>query len=314
MVNPKNKLIALTTTLVFIAGLLVFVPPVAAQTALCPGQTPVGSQLNVAVEDKSGGLVRPITGEGKIEATITLTVDQGGKSISPMILTIQESTDKSWATVVLSQYSAAVKVPDNGGEIPVKVTGTVYLTRDAPAFSTANIVIKASSTGGTCVQPPKEAEGKTSVKAGFYGKMQARLEKTIDGAGQNSKVTIPLIVENFGNGEILTKYKLENAEKTKVDVILPGNIIVPTAIGTSLDPKQILPIDIQTPYKNGYMNDVAPVVITITSESSEDPEIKGQDATVTALIRTQGVYVPGFELTTLMAAALAALVGFVRRR
>lgn len=313
MDGKKSKFIAIGTALAFLATVLVFAPAASAQST-CVGQVPANSYLNVKVSDASGGAIRPITGAGKVTVDVTMSWDQTATSVSSLTINYKGQIDQGWGTLILERTSYTEPVDANKKQIKDSFDGTIYLSKDAPAFATAKVTVEATSLGGTCILAPEKKTGEASIQAGFYGKMQARLDKTIESAGQNSKVTIPLIVENFGNGELLTSYTLENAEKTDVDVILPPPIIVPTAIGTTLDPKQVINVDIQTPFKNGYMNKADTVTIKVTSKSNDNQEIVGPEAQVTALIRTQGVYVPGFELTTLLAAGLAALAGFARRR
>lgn len=314
MDGKKSKFVTVGVALAFLATALVVLPTVSAQSStVCPAG-PVASNLDVEVTDKSGGAIRPITGQGTFDVKVVMSWDQAGKSVSAIGLTYEAKADQGWATVVLGKKSFS-KTPDSGAtQIDDTFSGTIFLTKDAPAFATAKITVTATGTGGTCILKPQDKTGEAPIQAGFYGKMQARLDKTIESTGQNSKVTIPLIVENYGNGELITRYELVNSEKTDVDVILPPPIIVPTAIGTTLDPKQIINVDIQTPFKNGYMNKADSVTIKVTSKSNDNQEIEGPEAQVTALIRTQGVYVPGFEATTMLIAGLAALAGFVRRQ
>lgn len=319
MDGNARRLTTISVTAMFLAvTFLAFAPGATAQTALCPTQTPVTSTLTIDVKSTSAGNVKPITGEGTFEADVELSYNQGGSSLSPIQFTYTASADKPYASVVLSKKSDAQPVEpasDGPKKITSGVSGIVYFDKNAPAFDKVKVIVNVESSAGTCIQKAEPRDGEASFTAGFYAKMQARFDKSIIKTGQNSQITLPLIVENFGNGEIVTQYSQLNAEKSSVSVVLPSSIIVPSAIGTTLDPKQTLNIDVNTDYKNGYMNEIEPLALQITSKSNDNQEIDGQTVTVNALIRTQGVYVPGFDaVAALGAIALAGLVGLVRRR
>lgn len=317
MDGKSNKAVAFIAALAFLATVMVL-PATSAQTSIPACTAGVSdSYLDVSINDKTGAdTITPITGKGEFEVVTTFKWDSAGKSVSAVPLTYTVKLDQGWGLAVLDRTSATIIIEPNSqqNEKEDKVNGQIFFDKDAPAFKKAKLTVEVTSPGGTCINAPQKGVGEKVFVAGFYGKMVAYLDKTLDSAGQNAKVTLPLTIENYGNGDIEAAFQLLNEEKTKLDVITPAPVIVPTNVGSTLDNTKQVNIDLKTPYKNGYMNQPATVKLKITSVSTEKREIVGPEAEVSALIQTQGVYVPGFELTTLMAAALAALLAFVRRR
>lgn len=315
MNGKTTKFIVLTAALAFLAT-TALVPTASAQPLpACTNGLPVTSNIVVGVTDKTEGTVTPITGSGKFEVSMTMSWDQGGKSASALNVFYEATTDKAgFATVTLERYSFSETPKNDATKIQDTVKGQIFLSKDAPAFSKVTVTVTAKSPGGTCIAAPEDGDGKATMIAGFYGKMVARLDSTIQNAGQNAKVTLPLIVENFGNGDIEVSFKMLDREKQQLDVIEPSPVIVPSAVGSTQEALKQINIDVKTPYKNGYMNKPFTVVFELSSISTDQRDIEGPSAQVSALIQTQGVYVPGFELTTLLAAGLAALVGMLRRR
>src|SRR5581483_1221809 len=61
-------------------------------------------------------------------------------------------------------------------------------------------------------------------------------------------------------------------------------------------------LTIQTPYHNGYLNQVAGENYKITSAYALDPKLVGDSSSVSVVLTTRGFYVPGFEPGLLVAA------------
>jgi hypothetical protein len=149
------------------------------------------------------------------------------------------------------------------------LTGSIILDvtveANAPAYTRPQITVTANASQGTCVTAAGPATATFNIQPGFYELWQARFGQSIHKYGQNTNFQIPLVVENSGNGRIevqVAHLRDENGNGRGMDVVVPGgrHPVGSEAQGHS-DRSMTLPIDVQTPFKNGYMNERIPLTI-----------------------------------------------------
>lgn len=312
--SKLNRFIKTSLAVLLVASLaIVIVPSAEAQVAPCGDN--VGAPSMTPTLSSPSGRVKPITDTAQLKGKIVYEAPEQASSITPIKMTITARAENpSWAVVTVSPSVVFFQIESNGKTTKtIEPTVSVALTKDAPAFAQQNIYLKAETDAGTCVKAAPALETPALIKADFYERTQARFGKTILQASQNDQVSIPLTIENFGNGAISVVFK--NNEQTSKNLVLalPGLQIIPSTIAGGETSKLDIPIDVKTPFKNGYENRQDQLVIDIQGTSADDASVKlNTPLQVSAVIQTQGVYVPGFEAVTLITALLGAVLAHRR--
>lgn len=264
-----------------------------------------------SVSADSSGPLKPITGIREYDITFSYEVPAQSKSVTQIPITLSVRAEQGWAIPTLDKTKDFVLVDASSGQAvakDVKAKLTVVLSKDAPAFAQQNIVISYEAGAGTCITPVAKSEMQIPIKAGFYERYQARFEKTIWKTGQNSQIQIPLTVENFGNGPIQIRFKINEQTSGKLNLAPPGIQIIQSTISGGDTNKLTIPIDVQTPFQNGYENRRDQLVLDIEGSAADDTALGLTPLQLNAVIQTQGVYVPGFEAVTMLTALLGAIL------
>lgn len=259
-------------------------------------------------------IIRPIVGLETVNVEYTYKADAQGTSITSVPVLFEAKADKSWLTVTLEKSQAFVAINQNGPtDAPAKTTLSVSVSKDAPAFEKATITVTATAGGGACLPPVSTpVPAQTTVQADFYENYQARFDQAIWKTGQNARIQVPMTLENFGNGALRVQFAVAEGTSEKLNLALPGPQVVDSTIAGGDTNKLNIPIDVQTPFKNGYENRRDNLLIDITGASAFDTSKKVTPLQLSGVIQTQGVYVPGFEAVTLLGAAIA--LAFMSRR
>jgi hypothetical protein len=335
---------AKTTTaaiaVLFIAGLLVTVAPVS--TAQGEKKLKVDQVGSYVVKDEgqlNAGRLPPEIATLRIELNFKVTIPPVGACIDTITVTYTPPASTAQASIHVSPPSETKAFKGQSDGVPVsgaqgseiegfKATITVQLTRSAPAFSAINIPVTVRATGGGgstssgCGLTPSDAIQAVAVVVPDYAARVQYVPKTYTAStGQNKQVVFSINMINFSNGP--TRVKTSIVEKTKgLESILPPVDTLLESKATSgpqaRDTQEIF-ITARTPHSNGYTNKVytfeAHFMATAdaggsTGKMAEDEKV------VTMSVKVQGVYVPGFDATSLVAALGIALLGLnlVRRR
>ncbi|MBW3581482.1 MAG: hypothetical protein KY455_00130 [Euryarchaeota archaeon] len=258
--------------------------------------------------------LKPITGFEPITVDFAYKSSGGSKSVTQVPVTFSYTVDKSWAQVSLDKTTAFAAVSDSAQEksVELPVTVSVAFTQAAPAFEQVNIKVTATPGDGTCVKKAAPTTVEIPIKADFYERYQARFEKTIHKTGQNAQIQIPLTVENLGNAGIQIRFKINEKTSDKLNFAPPGPQIIQSTISGGENNKLTIPIDVQTPFKNGYENRRDQLILDIEGNAADESTIALTSLQLTAVIQTQGVYVPGFGAVSMLFALLGAI--FMTRR
>lgn len=252
-----------------------------------------------------------------------------GYSINPITISITPTKPPAYAEItvqptILSFAPPSTPAPTGtggGGDSgqTLKFAVTVVFSRDAPAFKTTPFSLNAAATAGTCIHSTTtQAPTTFPVTPGFYGVLSASVPKTIQKAGQGSEVTFPMTIENLGNGQIKVFFQVEGQGKgtRSLQVTTPTEVTIDSLAQGGNSNTRVVNLNVNTPFKNGYMNALNAIRVVITSQSPERTGIEGDKASLSMLVRTQGVYVPGFDSVLMIGALLGAamLVGVTRKR
>ena len=304
-----NKIAYLLLAALVGTTLLAFVPTAEAQTS---------AQVVVSITPNTER-VKPLQGPIAFSGTAQFTADySAGANIIGIPVTYTVSQKPAWATVLVSPATDIFPGPSaTGAATPGAYTTsrtftiTVTASDQAPAFTAEQIEITATTTP---TQGGKAAIGKAQVPivADFYSILDLQLAKAITLERPQTPVDFPVKITNFGNAN--TKVTFEVTQITEgFDYTLPIPVTLQSkqAGGSQISADVLLTV--QTPYKNGYMNEVGTANYKVTSAYALDPKLRGDESVVSVLITTRGFYVPSVS-PLLFVAMLGALALVIRRR
>lgn len=287
---------------------LTFVPTAAAQNSLA-----VTMVLPPPTES-----VKPLQSPINFVGTTTISGSQdlAGTNVIGFTLAYTVAKQPSWASVTVSPTSDIITIAP--GATPSfsqskSFTVTVTATQDAPAFQpdTIDISVTVTPSQGTGGPGAKTAKASAPVQASFFSILDVQLSEAIKVERPQTPVVFPLKVTNFGNAN--TKVTFDVTDKTE-------NLNTPVPIPVTLQSKQAggnlissdVPLTVQTPYKNGYLNEVGVVTYKITSAYALDSKLKGDETVVSVVVTTKGFYVPGVEIPLVI--GLIGLAAVLLRR
>lgn len=303
---------------VALLGSFLVVPNVAAQDQCTAAQGAGPAQLQIELKPASRN-VKPIVDQLPLAGNILYSYALG-YSQTPIIIDLTAVMKASYGSASVSPAQLVVPVPSSPTPnsyappaIPFSVL--VIFNRDAPAFQPTEVLVKAQASAGTCVKAvPQKDSNVVPVKPDFFGIIAATADRAIVKSSQNNQLQLPIKVENFGNGQIKVFFSTQAGKG--IEVVTPEPRILDSTAQGGKKTSEIVNLNVNTPYKNGYMNKINSVNVEITSTSAEDTSIQGDKAALSMLVRTQGVYVPGFDSVLMLAALVgaAALVGLSRRK
>lgn len=270
------------------------------------------TQITVTPYDQP---IKPLSGFAAIPISVQYCFTAGvGTVPTAVALTVAESPP--WAVASISPGTLYLQVVTAGADTAQKcVTGQarmlVSTTADAPAFTPANLRVSAAAAQNGDLKPSTGAD-QTQIQADFFSIIDASAAQTIAIARPQTQVTYPITVTNFGNAN--TKLFFEITSK-------PEGWQVQEPIPITLEARQqggkqtssTVNLNILTPYRNGYLNEVGAVTMKVTSNYALDTKKPGDATQVSVLTTTRGFYVPGFE-TVALVGAVAGLAVVLRRK
>ncbi|MEA3199341.1 MAG: hypothetical protein QOE90_769 [Thermoplasmata archaeon] len=253
--------------------------------------------------------------------TSTVTITASADSYSGLIgvpVTFSVTKQPAWATVVLSPTTAIFPIQAGAGAASPTFSGTTPLqicistTDQAPAFSNDQVAVSGTTTG----QSGGAVTGGTAFQIGadYFSIIDVNLQEAVKVDRPQTPVVFPVKITNLGNA---------NTKVTITPDTVTGDLTAPAPQPSILQSKQAggsqisqdIQLTVQTPYHNGYLNQVGTVTYKVTSAYALDPKLTGDSSVISVVLTTRGFYVPGFEPGVLFAAlAGVALVIGIRRR
>ncbi|MFA5861815.1 MAG: hypothetical protein WDA16_08990 [Candidatus Thermoplasmatota archaeon] len=263
--------------------------------------------------------VKPMQGALVFPGTITVVFDNTGQTnVVGIPVTYQITKQPSWAQVLVSPATDVIIPPSGASAAAPSSTVTksfsvsVTASDQAPAFQPETIEITATAAPPS---PGVGGSGKTtvSVAASYFSIIDAQLAETIKIERPQTAIVFPLKLTNFGNANTKVSFAvLDKAENLNVPVPIPIVLQSKQAGGNQISAEVALTV--QTPYKNGYMNEVGVVTYKITSAYALDPKLTGDTTQVAVVVTTKGFYVPGPEPILMVGLVAVAAMLFGRRR
>ena len=301
-----TKLTILLAVLVAGATLTAFVPTAAAQQS---GSITV--TLNAPTEP-----VKPLQAPLTFNGNVILTTDYSAAT-GVIGLAVQYTVTKqpAWANVLVSPSSDIFPInPPQPGQTQVTVTRqitvTVTATDQAPAFAADQIEISAVTAappGGRSLN----GKGTAAVVADYFSILDVQLPEAIKVERPQTSTAFPVKISNFGNANTKVNFEVVQAAEG-LQYTLPVPIVLQSKQAGGNQISADVPLSVQTPYKNGYMNEVGTLNYKLTSAYALDPKIKGDESTVSVLLTTRGFYVPG--PSPILFLGLLGVVALVLRR
>lgn len=298
---------------VFIAGmfalasLVVIADPVAAQD-----QPTI--QVDVGTFD---GPIRPLSETKETTITIKYTYfgAAGASGLVPVRVALQVADLPPWAVATLNPPAVFMTITPTQQATTVQQTAKLLMatTADAPGLTPVTIKIKATSDSNSYLKSAN-SEGQTTISADYFGLLDAVAGTTIQIAKPQEQVSYPITVTNLGNGQTKVFFRITNAPEGW-QVVTPQPVVLEARQQGGKKTSETIQLQIQTPFRNGYLNEVGVVGLEITSAYALNPDKKGDTTQVNVLTTTKGFYVPGFDGLTMSLSVLgvALLVGMRRK-
>lgn len=331
-----TKIAAYGFATIFLASLLVvFVPSAVAQ-----GEQPLTLKPPTSVEKGSVGLregrLPPETGKYGYQFKFTVGVPQTvGAAVCPITpITVTFTPDNpnaAWSVFTLSTTKVTIPVAPQEQKTEVSgfdVEATVIIDRNAPAFKTGTYSISAKATAasnantqkGCAYAPSDEQKVPLQIINDYLPIMEYAPTKYIQKTGQNKDVIFAIKMTNFGNGATKVTTSVTPGKKSLDALTPPSPVTLDSRAELGKDAKYIrddVIVQARTPHSNGYTNSIYTFTTTFKATSPVTAVGVLEDSQfVTLSVQVQGVYVPGFDPTSAIAALGIALLGLgvARRR
>jgi len=294
---------------ILVAGLLAGV-----FAALVPTASAQQQQSLVITVTPNDSKVKPLQGGLTYTAKAVLTYDQSAQAgVIGVPVSFTPGAKPNWASVLVSPNNAiftlgAGGTPGAQGTSSIDLTITVTATSDAPAFQPETVTINAATNPG----PPGKSisgTGQFQIQADYFSILDVQVAEPVKVERPQVPVVFPVKITNLGNANTKVTWSVHDSSPGLVVPVPPALIVQSKQAGGTTNTADVT-VTVQTPYHNGYLNEVGTVNYDLKSAYAIDPTVKGDSAQVSLLITTRGFYVPGPELGLLLGAfvVVAALV------
>lgn len=255
-------------------------------------------QASITVALNTPDNVKPLQGPVTFGGTVTLTADYTGVTgVIGIPVTYSVTKQPAWANVLVSPATDVFPSPTNPSPgssytSAKQITVTVTASDQAPAFQADQIEITATTTPST---QGKQAVGKGNVPitATYFSIIDVQLTEAIKVERPQTPVIFPVKVTNFGNANTKVTFDIGEGTSASLQVPIPNPITLQSKQAGGNQISSDVQLTVQTPYKNGYMNEVGIVNYKLTSAYALDTKVKGDESSVSVLVTTRGFYVPG---------------------
>lgn len=318
MTKKSSTTLKRAGVLIALFALVLIVPqPAAAQDVPAGCDTTAVSTLSLTGDTSDA--ITPISGAQELTVGFTYTAPAAAYSLTPVPIEFSVSGEPGWANVVISERIVFVPIAENEAtEVSESIGLTVSVDANAPAFEKAKFEVQADAKQGTCVTA-SQATADMEITPGFLERWSSRFDQSILQFGQNTAFQIPVTVENQGNGAIEVQFQQIERDESKVDgraldVVVPPGFSEIGSEAQGGEKTRTFNVDVQTPFRNGYMNERFPLAVEISGTSADQQGIELRPATLRAVVQTQGVFVPGFEMIPMLVALVGVAMIQMRRR
>jgi hypothetical protein len=264
--------------------------------------------------------IKPLRQASCQSSKVSLTADYSAYSgLIGIPVTYTVTAKPGWASVILSPSTDIFPNPTPGANNAGSFTSDaktplnicVTASQDAPAFVSDTIIISAAAqvqsgaASGTLNFP---------ISADYFSIIDVALQEAVKVDRPQTPVTFPVTINNLGNANTKVTFTIDQ-NPNNLNIVPPQPTILQSKQGGGTKTQDTVQITVQTPYHNGYLNEVGTALFKVTSAYALDPKLVGDSSQLSIVLTTRGFYVPGFEPWLLVAAVggVAALLA-VRRR
>lgn len=277
--------------LLALAALLVFVPAASAAAVEARFEPPTAP-------------VQPLQGPalGRLDVEVACA-SLTGELAEPLQLRVVESP--AWSTVTVSPATLLARREDcAGGVWRGNATVIVSTTGDAPAFAPATLRLIASRTTG------ENGTAAGLIEAGYFSIVDDTPAVTSMVGEPQSQLVFPVRFANLGNGATTILFTVEKPANWEV-VDPPPLSLGSRQAGTPNE--ATLPITVQTPFRNGYVDEVAAIVVTWRAHHALNASLAGDSGQFVLQAAARGAHLPVPAALAVAALAGAAVVALRRR-
>lgn len=260
--------------------------------------------------------VKPLQGQITFTGKVAYTGDpSSGGNLVGVPVSYKVTKAPAWAAVTISPGSDVITLTQGN-----PYTGTasfnvaVTASDQAPAFQSDTIEITATITPSSPGATPKSSAQAVPIQADYFSILDVQLAQAIQQDRPQSTVTFPVKITNLGNGATKVNFDIApEGNPQGLNVLVPGPITLQSKQAGGNQISAEIPLQIQLPHKNGYMNEAGSVRYKITSNYALDSKLKGDETTLSVLVTTKGFYVPGPEPIVMIGLLVAVAAAFRRR-
>lgn len=323
-----------------VALALVLVLPALATPASAALQD-ISFDLSCPTEPKT---VRPASQPVSWECTARLEYTSASTGmtdpVQPAIVGLEFPEPAPWMRPVVSPPTVISLGPNEGEEVVTEtVRVTVGATSDAPAFRTTNLwidpyVIQHPREEGELSQFDRLSGTNVTVVPGYYNQYNVRIVTETGEARPQEALRYLVEIDNFSNGPTRFEFSLPSEVPegfiplTPEPLILGGRSADPLGGGeanetsneteeangsATMPSRASVPFEIQTPYRNGYVDERTPIQVQVDSFYAPDPTVTGTTSVVTTIGQARGVYIPGPAAPAAVLAAVGAALILLHR-
>lgn len=284
--------------------------------ALVPTAEAQGTQYSIVISlTPPAEKVKPLQGQITFGGKVEYAADPSGQSnLVGVPVSYKVTKAPAWAAVTVSPGADVITLtPGQQYTGNRQFTVAVTASDQAPAFQSDTIEITATVTPAAPATP-KSAAQSVPIQADYFSILDVQLSQAIQQDRPQATVTFPVKITNLGNGATKVNFALaEGGNPQNLALLIPAPVTLQSKQAGGNQISAEIPLQVQLPHKNGYMNQVGSVTYDITSHYALDGKLIGDKTTLSVLVTTKGFYVPGPGLL-LVVGVVAAAAGLLRRR
>ncbi len=215
-----------------------------------------------------------------------------------------------WCTAAIQQGTLSVTVQP-GAVSTVETTCAIQVDNDAPAYSLGTIRMRATADRTSLIEGYSN-EFTLSFTPAYKSLIGLSLPETnVKELGPSETATLPINIENLGNGGTVVQLRVTQVPKDWVATVTSQ---VTLAEGTGSSATAYLTVI--PPKSFGYHNEEQTIEVSLQPMFADDMSQKGVISYESFLVQSRGFSAPGFETSIFLGAFAMTLliVVYIRRR
>jgi hypothetical protein len=237
-------------------------------------------------------------------------------------------TGTAWARAEVVEAPGAVEVQAQGVEasietrcsaethtlaltVPVEVGFTQNATAFEPLSASIAVHVQKNGTDGNATEM-EPARATVTATPGYFSLFNVRADTKIAEAEPDERIRFPIVIDNFSNAPTRFEFTLAEDVPSGFQTVVPPPVVVDGRPGEGNATARVY-LDVFTPFRNGWVNEVGSIPLRVDSYYAPDQNIEGETAQVSVRAKAKGLHVPGPGLG-LAGLALLATAAAVHRR